>query len=301
MEGVVRMNKLGIFINFWENTWDVDHIKYMKKAKDIGFDILEFQAQALLSMSQAHMDEMKKAASDFGIELTYSLGLDPKYDVSSNDEAIRLGGVDYLKRVIDRIGYMEGQVLSGIGYAGWGCCQVDPVLGKTRLLENSLRSMKEIIKVAEDNGVTYCVEAVNRFEGCLINTSKEAVAYVDAVGSKNIGVLLDTYHMNIEENSFTEAIHLAGDKLISFHTGDNNRRCPGRGHINFDEIFKALADIGFQGRIVSEPFVAQGNEVGRDISVWRDMEEDMSMEYRDKEAAYLLTYTKDMLLKYGGK
>ncbi len=293
------MNKLGIFINFWENTWDVDHIKYMKKAKDIGFDILEFQAQSLLDMSHAHMDEMKKIAGDIGIELTYSLGLDPKYDVSNNDEAIRLGGVDYLKRVVERIGYMEGQVLSGVSYAGWRCCEVDPILGKTKLLENSLKSMKEIIKVAEDYNVTYCVEAVNRFEGCLINTSKEAVAYVDAVGSKNIGVLLDTYHMNIEEDSFTEAIHYAGDKLVSVHIGDNNRRCPGRGHINFDEIFKALADINFKGRIVSEPFVAQGNEVGRDICVWRDLEEDMSPEYRDKEAAYLLNYKQNMLRKYG--
>ena len=58
------MNKLGIFINFWENTWDVDHIKYMKKAKDIGFDILEFQAQPLLEMTTDHMDEMKKAATE---------------------------------------------------------------------------------------------------------------------------------------------------------------------------------------------------------------------------------------------
>ena len=79
------MNKLGIFINFWENSWDVDHIKYMKKAKDIGFDILEFQAQPLLEMTNEHMDEMKKAAADLGIELTYSLGLDPYYDISSRD------------------------------------------------------------------------------------------------------------------------------------------------------------------------------------------------------------------------
>jgi D-psicose/D-tagatose/L-ribulose 3-epimerase len=293
------MNKLGIFINFWENTWDVDHVKYMKKAKDIGFDILEFQAQSLLEMTHDHMDEMKQIAEDLGIELTYSLGLDPKYDVSNNNETIRLGGVEYLKRVVARIGYMEGKVLSGVSYAGWRCCEVDPILGKSILLENSLKSMGEIIKTAEDFGVTYCVEAVNRFEGCLINTAKEAVDYVNAVGSANIGVLLDTYHMNIEEDSFTEAIHLAGNKLVSVHTGDNNRRCPGRGHINFDEIFKALADINFKGRIVSEPFVAQGNEVGRDICVWRDLEADMSAEYRDKEAAYLLNYTQNMLRKYG--
>ncbi|MDD3337706.1 MAG: sugar phosphate isomerase/epimerase [Lachnospiraceae bacterium] len=293
------MNKLGIFINFWENTWNVDHIKYMKKAKDIGFDILEFQAQPLLEMSHAHMDEMKKNADELGIELTYSLGLDPRFDVSSKDEQIRLGGVEYLKRIVECVGYMGGKLLSGVSYAGWRCCDVDPVSGKQQLLENSLKSMREIVRTAEDNGVTYCVEAVNRFEGCLINTAKEAVAYADAVDSPNIGVLLDTYHMNIEEDSFRNAILLAGDKLVNFHTGDNNRRCPGRGHIDFDEIFQALADVGYTGRIVSEPFVAQGGEVGKNIFVWRDLEPDMSPEYRDKEAEYLLHYEQEMLKKYG--
>lgn len=292
------MNKLGIFINFWENTWDVDHVKYIKKASEIGFDVLEFQAQPLLEMNKARMDELKKVSKEYGIELTYSLGLDKRYDVSSRDEKIRTGGVEYLKRIVERVGYMEGKILSGVSYAGWGCCDVNPVTGKKDLLENSLKSMREIIKTAEDNHVTYCVEAVNRFEGCLINTAQEALDYVKAVDSPNIGVLLDTYHMNIEENSFSDAIKLVGDKLTSFHTGDNNRRCPGRGHIDFDEVFKALSEIHYKGRIVSEPFVAQGGEVGRDIFVWRDLEKDMSESYRDKEARYLLEYEKGMLRKY---
>jgi len=77
------MYRYGIFMNFWENTWDADHAKYIKKAADIGFDILEFQAQALLKMSDSKMDELKNIAADYGIELTYSLGLDPAYDISS--------------------------------------------------------------------------------------------------------------------------------------------------------------------------------------------------------------------------
>lgn len=128
------------------------------------------------------------------------------------------------------------------------------------------------MKTAEDYGVTYCVEVVNRYEGCILNTASEAMNYIKRVDADNIGVLLDTYHMNIEEDSFRDAILTAGDKLLGLHTGDNNRRCPGRGHIDFDEIFKALAEVNFKGRIVSELFVAKGGEVGRDICVWRNLE-----------------------------
>lgn len=291
------MNKLGIFMNFWEKNWDADHKKYIKKVAEIGFDILEFQAQPLLEMSREHMRELVLLAEECGIELTYSLGLDRNYDVSSLDEKVRLGGVDYLKRIVERIGFMGGTLLSGVSYAGWGT--PDNFNGDKRpYWENSIKSMKEIIKTAENCGVTYCVEAVNRFETCLINTAEEALKYVDEVGSPNIGVLLDTYHMNIEENNIGDAIRLAGNKLTSFHTGENNRTAPGRGHLNWDEIFGALSEIGYKGRIVSEPFVMQGGEVGRDIHVYRDLLDNPFEKRIDEEAKYLLNFEKSMLKKY---
>ena len=292
------MNKLGIFMNFWEKNWDADHKKYIKKAAKIGFDILEFQAQPLLEMSDDHIRELKKYADEVGIELTYSLGLDRRYDVSSLDENIRRGGVTYLQNIIRKMHVGGGTLLSGVSYAGWG---TPDNMGDSKkpFWDQSVKSMKEIIKVAEDCGVTYCVEAVNRFETCLINTAKEALMYVEEIDSPNIGVLLDTYHMNIEEDNIGDAIRLVGaDRLKSFHTGDNNRRAPGRGHINWDEVFGALADIGYEGRIVSEPFVMQGGEVGRDIHVYRDLIENPSEEAIDNEAKYLLDFERSMLEKY---
>lgn len=291
------MNKLGIFTNFWEKNWDFDHIKYVKKAKKIGFDVLEFQAQPLLEMTKERMSDIKKAADEEGIELTYSLGLDPRYDISSADETVRKGGIEYLKNIVECVGFMDGKIISGVSYAGWGSPNYI-VNDKSDLLERSVESMRQIVKTAEDYGVVYCVEAVNRFESCIINTAEEALDYVGRVDSKNIGVLLDTYHMNIEENNIGDAIRLVGEKLTSFHTGDNNRRCPGRGHIDFDEIFKALADINYKGRIISEPFVQMGGEVGRDIKVWRNLDTPTE-EFLDGEAAYLLKYEQDMLKKYG--
>lgn len=174
------MNKLGIFMNFWEKGWAADHKKYIKKAADIGFDILEFQAQPLLEMSDDHIRELRKLADEVGIELTYSLGLDPRYDVSSLDETIRKGGVEYLQNIIRKMKVGGGTLLSGVSYAGWGT-PADLLDTKMPYWEQSVKSMREIIKVAEDCGVTYCVEAVNRFETCLINTAKEALAYIEEI------------------------------------------------------------------------------------------------------------------------
>ena len=291
------MNKLGIFMNFWEKNWDADHAKYIRKAADIGFDILEFQAQPLLEMSDDKIRSLRALADEVGIELTYSLGLDPAYDVSSLDEAKRKGGVEYLQNIIRKMKVGGGTLLSGVSYAGWGTPDV-VMDDKSAYLAQSIKSMKEIIKTAEECGVTYCVEAVNRFETCIINTAQEALDYIAEIDSPNIGVLLDTYHMNIEENNIGDAIRLVGDKLTSFHTGENNRTAPGRGHLDWEEIFGALADINYKGRIISEPFVMQGGEVGRDIHVFRDLIDNPCEARIDEEAAYLLNFEREMIKKY---
>ncbi len=294
------MNKLGIFVNFWEKKWGIDYRYYIDKVQKLGYDILEFQAQPLLAMTDEECRAIKKYADERGIKLSYSLGLNPKYDISNPDKEVRTGGIEYLSNIVRKIAVMEGELFSGVTYAGWGIPSyfVDEA-EKEALYCRSVESMKEVMKVAEKEGVIVCCEAVNRFESPLINTASEAIRYADMVDSKNIGIHLDTYHMNIEENNIGDAIRLVGKRLRHFHTGENNRNVPGKGHLDWDEIFKALKDIDYKHDIVSEPFLMMGDEVGYDIRVWRQILENPTEEKLDNEARFLLGFTKDMMKKYG--
>lgn len=285
-------------MNFWEQNWNADYRKYIRKAAELGFDVLEFQAQPLLEIADDTLRELKKYADEYGIELTYSLGLDKAYDISSDDAAVREGGKVYLTNIMKKVAVMDGKLISGVSYAGWGVPAIADI-NKERLTENSVNCMKELTKTADQLGIIYAVEAVNRFEGVVLNTAKEAVNYVNMVGSKNMGVLLDTYHMNIEEFSIGDAIRTAGDKLVGFHVGENNRSVPGRGHLDWDEIFGALKSVGYTGRIVAEPFVMTGGEVGRDIYVWRNLVDDVLEKALDEEAKFMLAFEKNMMKKWG--
>ncbi len=287
------MNKLGIFLNFWEKNWDADYYKYIKKASELGFDVLEFQAQPLLNIPDDELRNIKKAADDCGIELTYSLGLDKTYDISSDDPYVRSAGVEYLTDILKKVAVQEGKIISGVSYAAWGVPAGE--IDKERRTHNSIHSMKKLAKVADSLGIQYAVEVVNRFEGVVLNTAKEAVAYVKAVDSPNVGILLDTYHMNIEEPSIGDAIRTAADYLIGFHVGENNRTAPGRGHLDWNEIFDALQEVHYGGRLVAELFVKAGGEVGRDIYVWKDLITEEGEEALDREARYLLDFEKKML------
>ena len=207
------MNKLGIFVNFWTNTWDIDYKYYIDKVKRLGFDILEFQAQPLLNMTDKECKEIKKYADSKGIKLSYSLGLNKLYDVANRDKYVRAGGVKYLSDIVRKIAVMDGELFSGVTYCGWGVPNhfVDKT-EKEDMFCRSVESMKEVMKVAEKEGVTVCCEAVNRFESPLINTAAEAIKFADMVDSKYIGIHLDTFHMNVEENDPAEAIKLVGKR-----------------------------------------------------------------------------------------
>ena len=293
------MNKLGIFVNYWENSWTIDYKYYIDKVKRLGFDILEFQAQPLLNMSNDECRAIKKYADQQGIDLSYSLGLDPRFDIANRDKAIRDAGVKYLSDIVEKIAVMDGELFSGVTYAGWGTPSYEVgVAEKEDMFKRSVDSMRQVMRIAEKTGVTVCVEAVNRFESALINTAKEAIKYADMVDSKNIGIHLDAYHMNIEEDDMGDAIRLVGKRLRHFHTGENNRNIPGRGHINWDVVFKALKDIDYKNNIVSEPFLKIGGEVGLAIKVWRDIIENPTEKVLDAGAGELLNFTKTYLRKY---
>ena len=155
-----------------------------------------------------------------------------------------------------------------------------------------MNNVRTVGKIAGDCGVEYCLEVLNRFEGYLLNTCAEAKKFVEQVGEPNVKIMLDTFHMNIEEDSMTDAILLAGDKLGHFHVGENNRRVPGKGNLPWYQIGSALCTIGYDKNVVMEPFVKSGGTIGSDIKVWRDLSEGASTDQLDQDAKDSVAYLR---------
>lgn len=289
------MNKIGIYFAYWTRDWSADFQSYVKKVAKLGFDVLEVSTAGMLDMPKAELDELRKAAEENRIEITYCVGFSPDKDLASQDQSIRRNGIEYAKRTLEVIHYMKGKVFGGINYSSWPGTLEAGITDKRPYLERSINSIREVIKTAENYDITYCVEVVNRFEQYLINTVEEGVAYVNEVGGPNIKLLLDVFHMNIEEDSIGEAIVYAGNKLGHLHIGECNRKVPGKGHMPWDEIAVALKRINYTGRIVMEPFVKMGGEVGRDIKVWRDISNGADEESMDSDAKGALEFIRNKL------
>jgi D-psicose/D-tagatose/L-ribulose 3-epimerase len=281
------MNPIGIHFGYWTQSWSSEPLQFVARAQKCGFDILEINAPKITRMSDQERAVVKRAAADAGLDLTYSIGLKEDMDLTSEDAAVRRNGISFLKDVSQAMKSMGGTIMAGINYSSWPR-KLGPNEDKRVLTNRAI--------AAEDCGVIFCVEVVNRFEHFIMNTAAEGIAFAEQVGSPNCKVLLDTFHMNIEEDSLSGSILQAGTWLGHFHIGEANRRPPGRGRIPWGEIFGALRQINYQGGIVMEPFLIPGGEVGRDISVFRDL---LGTGDLDKEAARSVEFVRSELKKLG--
>ena len=260
--------KFGIHAGLWMKTWADDPAPIFKIAADIGFDGVEV---SLLGIGMDRAELIGKQAADCGLELTCSTGLGPDADLTSPNADVRANAVAVLSEAIEITKALGAHGLAGVVAAPWGV--FDPE-NKVARAERAAKTLSMLNKNLNDADVTLGIEALNRFESDLTSTAAETCAIAREAGSDRIGVLLDSFHMNIEEKDPSTALRAAGDVLVHYHISDNDRGVPGSGHYDFPADAKALREVGYDGWVVAEMFVMAGNPASADLNIWRDIEPD---------------------------
>ena len=287
--------KYGIYYAYWEKEWGGNFVPYTEKCARLGFDILEVACGAFDREDDRFFRELAAAAKANGLRLTGGYGPRKGHDLAGTDPAQVEAAFRFYADMFRKMELAGIDRLGGALYSYWPA-QCTPETDKAADTDRSVARMQRLADLAADHGITLCMEALNRFEGYMINTADECLAYVRAVNRPNVKVMLDTFHMNIEEDSLTDAIRKSGPLLGHFHVGEANRRCPGpNGRFDWAAIGRALRSIGYAGGVVMEPFVRMGGQVGRDVSLWRDLSGGASNEQLDQDAATSLTWLRSVM------
>ncbi|PKM58594.1 MAG: dolichol monophosphate mannose synthase [Firmicutes bacterium HGW-Firmicutes-3] len=286
--------KFGIYYAYWEKEWQADYKYYIKKVAKLGYDILEIAATPIVDYSDDQIEEIKNCARENGITLTVGHGPSKEHNLSSTDVSIRKKGIEFYETLFDKLEKMDVHLIGGALNTYWPV-NYDVDVDKTGDWNRGVEGIREIAKIAEEKGITLCIEVMNRFETYLLNTAEEGVKFVQEVDAPNVKVLLDTFHMNIEEDSIGGAIRTAGKYLGHMHIGESNRKVPGKGHLPWAEIHEALNDIGYDNAVVMEPFEKMGGKVGTDIKVWRDLSDGASEQALDDRARQALEFSRYIL------
>lgn len=276
-------NPIGIISMQFVRPFTEGDLHYFQKAAALGFDFVELLVPE--PEDALPLGAVRAAAAEAGIFLVLAARVNAQRSIASEDAACRQGGLDYLKRTVDVAAELGAKIVGGplygepLVFAGRPPRPRDDEDIKART-DRTVIALSEVAPLARAAGVTFALEALNRFETDMVSTTRQAVELVDAVGDAGLGVLLDTFHMNMEDRSIPDAIRLAGNRIVHFQANENHRGHPGTGHVDWPAAMRALHQVGYRGPISLEPFRRADDRIGLPIAHWRAPREDESAKLR---------------------
>jgi D-psicose/D-tagatose/L-ribulose 3-epimerase len=261
--------KYGVNTQIWVAPFQQSDIGLIDKVAKLGFDVIElgfFSAEPPFDVA-----EVKQQLKDNGLTPGICTFLSADRDITSADPEARKRGVAFMQAMIATLSTLGGEIFSGPIYAELFRKRYLKKDEREAEWERGVKSLREIAKSAETHGVTLALEPLNRFETDFMNLAEQAVRMCEDVASPSVGILLDTFHMGIEEKSQGDAIRRAGRHLKHFHTCENDRGTPGTGQVPWTEVRDALRAIGFDRCVAIEGFNPEIVDLANGACIWRPM------------------------------
>ncbi len=243
------------------------HLPQIARIREIGYDGVEIP---VLSGTPEHYAWLAQELEALGLRRTCTAVV-PSEDANpiSPDPATRARGEDHLDWIMDCALALGAESIGGPFHAPIGSFTGSgPSAEEIKFGAQAHRRMAE---TAAANGIILSLEHLNRFETYFLNTMEQALDYVKAVDHPSFGIMYDTFHANIEEQRQPRAIETIAGHMGVLHISENDRGIPGRGHIDFPEIFAAARRTGFDGWVIIEAFGAGLPELAAATRVWRPL------------------------------
>jgi D-psicose/D-tagatose/L-ribulose 3-epimerase len=242
----------------------------------MGFDLLELGVENPGDWDPARVAEIL-ASNGLGASLCVAMG----EDRDLTDPALVAATQAYVRFCLDAAATLGAQVVAGPLYTPVGKTWQMTEAERAATIDRLVAALQPLAEYAGEREVRLAVEPLNRFETSFLNTAAQTMEVVDRVDSPAVGVLLDTFHMNIEEKDQAAAIRLVGEKLVHVHACGNDRGAPGADHIAWEAITTALRETGYDGAVVIESFTPDNQTIARAAAIWRPLAETQDALARD--------------------
>lgn len=259
------MNTLGLHTFAVAPVWDVARIeREMGRIRPHGVGLFEIP---LLRPEEIDVAATLAFRKRHDVEVVCSLGLPSWADVIDRPDEV----LAFLKPAFEVSRAVGSACLSGVTYG---------VIGRTsgaapteREIDGMCRFLGRAAKGAAAHGLKLGIEPCNRYETHLMNRGVDATNVIERIGADNIFIHLDTYHMNIEEESFAAGFGAAARHLGYVHVSEANRGVPGRGMIDWNAALSALVSVGFTGTLTLESMNHVDKDIAGGLAVWRPVAE----------------------------
>jgi D-psicose/D-tagatose/L-ribulose 3-epimerase len=280
-------NPVGIISMQFVRPLSMANLKLFEVIRKLGFDFVEL----LMPEPEDGLDlkEVRRALEDCALDIVLAARLNAARSIADADDGAGRGGLDYLTTCIDAAAELGAKIVGGPLYGGplvFAGRAPSPISDDQmrRTFDRCVERLAIAADAAEKADLRLALEPLNRFETDVVSTTSQAIELVDAVGSPALGLLLDSFHMNIEEPSIPDAIRQAGARIVHFQANENHRGFPGTGHLPWADIGRALHDVGYAGPVSLEPFRRDDDRFALPIAQWRAPHDDESERLRESLA-----------------
>ena len=255
--------KFGAHAFIWAGDWSPEGAeKVIRGAAEAGLDFVEIP---LLHPETFDAAGTRAMLDEHGIGCTTGLGLPAAAHLPFAPDAAEA----FLRGAVDAAVAVGSPILTGAVYTHLGTLTRKPPT------EEELRLVREVLgrvgRYAADQGIALGVEACNRYETYLLNLASDTASVVRGLGVPGAFVHLDTYHMNIEEKGFSGPIEATGDVLGYVHLSESDRGVPGTGNVDWDDVFRGLKAIDYDGFLAMESFAAVNEDIIGATAMWRNV------------------------------
>ncbi len=259
--------KFGVHTVLFSETFLEKDLPLLEKFKKMGFDTVEMPPFDQVNFPAKKVNSLAK---ELGLDINIAYGMEPEHNIISPDKTVRRAGIDFTKKLVD-ISYEAGaKIFGGVIYVPWGY-----ITGKAPSKDEwnwGVEGFREVAEYTKKCGdLILCVEPVCRMESHFINTLDTGSRFVKDIGMPNVKLIMDTYHMIREENSFYEPIIANKNNIAYVHANENQRGIPGSGLVDWDEVFRGLHDIKFDGCLTLESFDPTNEKCSAMGSIWRKL------------------------------
>jgi D-psicose/D-tagatose/L-ribulose 3-epimerase len=257
------------------NTWiwtspltDAGLAQLAPRLREWGFDLVELPVEQLGDWSPERAAEV---LAEHGLGASVAVAMAPGRELCGADRETVATTQAFLRECLDVAATVGAGVIAGPLYTSTGrTWRIEP--DERRRLYGELReSLAPVCDHGGSLGVKIAIEPLVRYETSLINTVEQALEAIDGLPAEACGLLVDTYHANIEEKDVGAAYRLAGDRLVHVHASANDRGAPGDDHVDWPDLADALRAIGYDGTVVIESFTAENETIATAASIWRPL------------------------------
>ncbi|MBL8134359.1 MAG: sugar phosphate isomerase/epimerase [Anaerolineae bacterium] len=262
--------RFGVNTWVWASPLTLDELRVLApKVRAMGFDWIELPIEGLNDFDPQAAAAIIRG-NGLGVSTCAAMG--PDRDLVHPEASIRENGAAYIRACIDITAGVGATNLVGPIYSAVGRVWQQTPEERARDIDTLVAGLKALSAYAADKGVVMGVEPLNRFETSFLNTAAQMVEVIDRVDHPACRIMLDTFHMNIEEKSLSAAIRAAGSRMVHLHACENDRGAPGSGNVTWNDVAQAVRDVGFDGPVVIESFTNKVKTIARAAAIWRVFE-----------------------------